>query len=93
MRLERYMQPIAVHRTHAERLLLHDDQGNWYLWSGEAGADPIEIPQMLGHYLMIRRELDVLAPHQRMWFVVDDLPVRADIATANPERPEREHFV
>jgi hypothetical protein len=93
MRLERYMQPIGVHRTHEERLLLHDEEGRCYLWAGEADGEPSEIPNGLAHYLLHRREMLVLAPHQRMWFGVSDLPLRADIAAAKRERPEREYLV
>ncbi|MDQ4045058.1 MAG: hypothetical protein M3173_06385 [Chloroflexota bacterium] len=81
MRSEQYMQPIAVHRRHAERLLLRDVDGQWHLWTGEAaGSNPIEVPQGLGHYLMHRCEMEILPAHQRMWFVVGDLPLRADVA-------------
>ena len=93
MTVERYMQPIAVHRVHDERLLLHDEEGHCFLWAGEPEQGPTEIPQVLAHYLLHRRELLVLAPHQRMWFVVDDLPLRADIAAAKPEGTERDFFV
>lgn len=93
MRLERYMQPIAVHRTHEERLLLHDEAGRCFLWAGEPDEDPTEIPPALAHYFLHRREMLVLAPHQRMWFGVSDLPLRADIAAANPDFPDREYLV
>lgn len=93
MALERYMQPIAVHRRHEERLLLHDDEGRCYLWAGEPDQDPAEIPQVLAHYLLRRCEMLVLAPQQRMWFGMSDLPLRADVAAANPDLPEREYLV
>jgi len=85
MTVQRYMQPVAIHRIHAERLLLTDDDNRWFLWMGEADQEPVGIPQGLAAYLLERRELLPLELHQRMWFVVADLPVRepaleADIA-------------
>jgi hypothetical protein len=76
MTVQRYMQPVAVHRSHFERLLLTDDTERWFLWMGEHAADPVEIPQELAFYLLDREELQLLELHQRMWFVVADLPVR-----------------
>ena len=75
MTVQRYMQPVAVHRSHLERLLLTDDTDRWFLWMGEHDADPVEIPQELAFYLLDREELQMLELHQRMWFVVADLPV------------------
>jgi hypothetical protein len=76
MAVKRYMQPVAVHRSHFERLLLTDDAERWFLWMGEIDADPVEIPRELAWYLVDREELQLLELHQRMWFVVADLPVR-----------------
>ncbi len=70
------MQPVAIHRVHPERLLLADDGARWFVWMGEAGIDPIEIPRELALYLMDRQEMHALPASQRMWFVIDDLPVR-----------------
>jgi hypothetical protein len=86
---ERYMQPIAVHRTHAEHLLLHDAEGRYHLWKGEPETEPVAIPQALAHYLMHRREMQVLEARQRMWFVIADLPTR-QVATANPAISEQQ---
>jgi hypothetical protein len=77
---------VAVHRSHLERLLLTDDTDRWFLWMGEHDADPVEIEQELAFYLLDREELQLLEMHQRMWFVVADLPVRAP---ALPEFVER----
>lgn len=84
MTFQRYMQPVAIHRRHAERLILLDDHGDWYLWVGEEGAEPIEIPHCMAHYLMGRREMHRLDPWQQMWFVLADLPVREPAGT-NPD--------
>ncbi len=89
MLVERYMQPIAVHRTHAEHLLLHDAEGGYHLWRGEPATDPLVIPQALAHYLMHRREMRVLEAWQRMWFAIADLPTR-QVVTANPEISEQQ---
>jgi hypothetical protein len=89
MLAERYVQPIAVHRTHAEHLLLHDAEGRYHLWRGEVATDPLVIPQSLAHYLMRRREMRVLEARQRMWFAIEDLPTR-QVASANPEISEQQ---
>lgn len=86
MTVQRYMQPTAVHRTHPERLLLTDDTDRWFLWMGEADAEPIEIPRELASYYLDRVELQPLELHQRMWFVVDDLPVREPVLPDIAER-------
>lgn len=92
MALEQYMQPVAVHRTRPERLLLRDDEAGWYLWTGEAGDEPVDIPASLGRFLMYRPEMQILECCQRMWFVVSDLPLRA-MPSPNPEIPEQEYLV
>lgn len=84
MTLERYMQPVAIHLLHDERLILLDEDGNWYLWIGEADADPIGIPHRMAHYLMDCKEMQCLEPGQQMWFVLADLPVR-EPASTNPD--------
>jgi hypothetical protein len=80
MTLQRYLQPVAIHRMHAERLLLTDDEARWFLWMGEADADPIEIPARLAMYLMDRSVMHQLGATQRMWFMVSDLPVREPLS-------------
>lgn len=84
MTLQVYMQPVAVHRIHSERLILTDCDARCYLWVGEEGTGPIEIPQALACYLVGRREMQLLDVPQRMWFVVADLPVRERAGT-NPD--------
>ena len=81
MTVQRYMQPVAIHRMHAERLILIDDDARWFLWVGEEGTGPIEIPHCLAHYLMDRREMEPLEAPQKMWFVLADLPVREPAGT------------
>jgi hypothetical protein len=74
------MQPVAVHRVHAERLLLTDDDARWFLWMGEEGVEPIEIPRRLAQYLRGHAEMCPLEAGQRMWFVVADLPIREPLS-------------
>jgi hypothetical protein len=76
MTVQRYMQPVAMHHEHPERLILTDDDARWFLWMGEKDTGPIEIPQSLALFLMDRREMQPLEMRQRMWFVLDDLPLR-----------------
>ena len=92
MALEQYIQPVAVHEMHPERLLLRDVHSRWYLWTGEEGTGPQEIPARLGQYLMNRSEMDVLACCQRMWFLIDDLPLRP-VATPNSDGSGQEYFI
>lgn len=86
MTVQRYMQPIAVHRAFPERLLLTDDTLRWFLWMGEADAAPIEVSRDLAYYLLDREELQALELHQRMWFVVADLPIRERVLPDIVER-------
>ncbi|HYH11353.1 MAG TPA: hypothetical protein VD789_03275 [Thermomicrobiales bacterium] len=90
MTLPVYMQPVAVHRIHSERLILTDGDARCYLWVGEEGTGPIEIPQALARYLVCRTEMTLLEVPQRMWFVLDDLPVRERAGT-NPDIAEHNY--
>jgi len=87
MTLQVYMQPVAVHCIHSERLILTDCDQRCYLWVGEEGTGPIEIPRELACYLVSRPEMILLDGPQRMWFVIDDLPVR-ERAGSNPDIAE-----
>ncbi len=74
----RYFQPVAIHRTESERLLLTDEAEQWYLWLGEQDGAPVHIPDMLAWYLTGREEVQRLeAP--RMWFSAADLPLREPV--------------
>jgi hypothetical protein len=92
MTVQRYMQPVAIHRLHPERLLLTDDTDRWFLWQGEADREPVEIPQALAFWMLDREELLLLELHQRMWFIVADLPVR-EPALPEPDVAERGFFL
>ncbi len=89
MTVQRYMQPVAIHRIHAERLLLTDDDNRWFLWMGEADQEPVGIPQGLAAYLLERRELLPLELHQRM--VRGGRPARARAGAGGGHRRARLH--
>lgn len=76
----RYFQPVAIHRTESERLLLTDDASQWFLWLGEHNGDPVHIPDTLAWYLTGREEMQRLKG-PRMWFAVADLPVREPVGS------------
>jgi hypothetical protein len=72
----RYFLPVAAHRTHPERLLLLDEDEQWFLWDGGASAaeTPLAIEPALGHWMAHRPELFPL-PQPLMWIAADDLPL------------------
>ena len=68
-----YLQPIASHEEYPERLLLRDEQDQWYLWSGD-GRDIEAIPSELAAWVSDRPEIRLLQrPH--MWFELSCLPL------------------
>ena len=73
--IEDYVQPIAQHAAHPERLLLRGANGRWYVWTGERPeAAPEEIPLAMAAWLLIQPELRLLpAPH--VWLHPADLPM------------------
>jgi len=86
-----YFQPVVIHRTESERLLLTDDASQWYLWLGEHDGEPVRIPETLAWYLAGRPEMQRLeAP--RMWFAVDALPMR-EPAISEPDQDAGEFGV
>lgn len=80
----KYFQPVAFHRTESERLLLTDEASRWYLWLGDQDGSPMLIPDGLAWYLTGRPEI-LRLESPRMWFAVDDLPVR-ETATREPDQ-------
>ncbi|MBA2277879.1 MAG: hypothetical protein H0W06_08975 [Chloroflexia bacterium] len=70
----RYVQPVARHRQHPERLLLHDERDHWFLWTGQDGDDPVTIEPALAAWMARRPELFPF-PQPLMWFAIDDLPL------------------
>jgi len=72
----RYFLPVAAHRAHPERLLLLDENDQWYLWNGDEISAPVPtaIESALGSWIADRPEL-VDLPLPRMWIAAADLPV------------------
>lgn len=75
-----YVQPIAQHREHPERLLLQAEDGGTYVWLGEdPDAAPEEIAPATAAWMLTLPCLEVL-PAPRVWFQATDLPVVARVA-------------
>lgn len=85
----RYMRPVATHRDSSKKLLLLDDDSCWFLWHGVENHQPVEIPASLAQYLLKRPELVPLEV-SKVWFAVDDLPVRETIG-GESDQPEAGH--
>jgi len=71
---QHYVQPVAQHVNHPERLLLRDAGDEWFLWTGQSDEEPIAIEPELAAFLLSRPELTPL-PTPRMWFSTVDLPL------------------
>lgn len=71
---QHYVQPVAQHTTHPERLLLRDAHGEWLLWTGQSDEEPVAIEPELAAYILDRPEIAAL-PAPRMWFSTADLPL------------------
>lgn len=70
-----YVQPIASHRLHPERLLLRNSTGQCSIWFGD-GREPETIPAPLAEWLISRAEMCLL--HSPMlWFDTSSLPLSA----------------
>lgn len=87
MARKQYFQPVAIHREASERLLLTDDVNQWYLWLGNHDSAPEPIPETLAWYLTGREEIQRLES-PRMWFAVDDLPMRDQVGRERPSDPD-----
>ena len=72
--IDDYLQPIAQHVDHPERLLLRAADGRWYVWSGDRPeAKPEEVSARTAAWLLIQPGLRLLpAPH--VWLHPADLP-------------------
>ena len=71
---QRYVQPMAQHVAHPERLLLRDQRDQWFLWAGQLDEEVVAIEPELAAYILNRPEIAPL-PLPRMWFATDDLPL------------------
>lgn len=68
-----YVQPVASHTCHPERLLVRDETGRFHLWQG-TGEAMMDIPSELASWIIERAEMLPL-PLPRLWFDVETLPL------------------
>lgn len=72
--LHTYVQPHAAHTIHAERLLVCDTEGAWYLWFGD-GRGAVSVTDELAAWMLERPEMSRLhAPLH--WFDIESLPLK-----------------
>lgn len=72
--LSTYVQPLASHVAHPERLLVRDQVGAWHLWFGD-GQMMVSIPDDTAAWMLERPEMACLdAPHH--WYDIECLPVK-----------------
>jgi hypothetical protein len=72
--IEEYLQPIAQHADHPERLLLRGADGRWYVWTGERPAAlPAEIAPATAAWMLVQPGLRLL-PGPLIWLHPSDLP-------------------
>lgn len=70
-----YVQPIAQHARHPERLMLRGEDDRYYVWQGDdPTAEPEEIEPATAIWLLTRSALVCLA-EPRVWVHVADLPL------------------
>ncbi|MDQ3541002.1 MAG: hypothetical protein M3440_09965 [Chloroflexota bacterium] len=82
-----YVCPVACHRDIAERLLVKDLSGSWFLWMGDDTAtEPVDVPHDLARWIAARPEMVALDP-RGMWFAISSLPVTP--VSAGPGRQAR----
>lgn len=79
-----YVQPVASHHHYAERLVVRDQNGQFYLWKG-TGEAMVAIPDQLASWIMNRPELDLLAS-PNLWFDVESLPMAVEMYDYDNER-------
>lgn len=79
-----YLQPIAQHPDHPERLLLSAPDERFFVWSGEdPGRLPEEIEPPTAAWLLERAPLRTLAC--RVWIHRDDLPLAPEPSRLSPD--------
>ena len=72
-----YMQPLAQHRNHPERLLLRGADGRVYVWFGDnPDAAPAEIDRAVARWFLQRPDL-IRLPTPGIWLHATDLPLAA----------------
>lgn len=75
--LRAYIQPVASHIDHPERLLVQDQNGTFLLWHGNGDA-MVEIPSLLAAWIVDRPEIQPL-PSPRLWYDVESLPMAIEM--------------
>jgi hypothetical protein len=76
-RMPAHLQPVAVHRGDATRLIARDEGGAWWLWRGDRLHEPLEpVPTALASVMLNRPEMQAL-PLPHFWFSPDSLPLGA----------------
>lgn len=76
MSSKNYLQPVASHVQCPERVLVRDEQDQWYIWFGD-GRDIEHIPDHLASWIADRPEMQILSS-PRLWFEDSSLPVRTE---------------
>ena len=70
-----YVQPIAQHVRHPERLVLRGEDDRYYVWHGDdPTAAPEEIEPTTAIWLLTRADM-VCLDEPRVWLHVADLPL------------------
>jgi len=75
--LNSYVQPVASHVSHPERLLVRTQDDAFYLWPG-TGDPMIEIPTALAAWMISRPEIFTLCS-PRHWFDIECLPIAVEM--------------
>lgn len=70
-----YVQVVAQHVVHPERLLVRCSEGSYALWFGDDHrAEMVDVEPRLADYLETARVVRRL-PVPHLWFHLDDLPL------------------
>lgn len=72
-----YVQPVATHVRHPERLLVKTQDGDWALWFGN-GTPLLSVDPELGLWILERSETIVLN-QPSYWFDTSSLPVAHEV--------------
>jgi hypothetical protein len=81
-----YVQPVAYHVRHPERLLVRSADGEWYLWFGDRpGCEPEDVPPAVASWM---QRLPSLVPMREphFWLHRDDLPLTPEAVADDASR-------
>lgn len=85
--MDGYVQLVAQHVRHPERLVLRDEHGQYYVWTGELpDANPQEMDAATVWWLCAQPQIAPLS-HVGVWFHATDLPLTP--TAAGGRRPAR----